>query len=107
MNLTLLETPKPGFVATRPIYLTRLQSVVYHRKYLLFFLFYLDLWVKATQNIAKYPLHYVTYVPAKFEVATSNGLGGDAFTRKYIISPLTLGLQSRSHKILPNTLYIM
>ena len=27
------------------------------------------------------PLHYVTYVPAKFEVATANGLG-DAFTRK-------------------------
>ena len=26
----------------------------------------------------------------KFEVAMSNGLGGDAFTRKYIISPLTL-----------------
>ena len=62
--------------------------------------FDLDLGVKATQNIAKYPLH------AKFEVATSNSLG-DAFTRKYIISPLTLGMQSRSHKILPNTLYIM
>ena len=24
------------------------------------------------------PLHHVTYVPAKFEVATSNSLGGDA-----------------------------
>ena len=28
---------------------------------------------------------YVTYAPAKFEAATSNGLGGYAFTRKYII----------------------
>ena len=26
----------------------------------------------------------MTYVPAKFEVATSNSLGGDAFTRKNI-----------------------
>ena len=33
----------------------------------------------------------MTYVPAKFEVATSIGLG-DAFTRKYIISLLTLTL---------------
>ena len=27
----------------------------------------------------------LTKVSAKFEVATSNGLGGDAFTGKYII----------------------
>ena len=36
---------------------------------------------------------------AKFEVNTTNGLGGDAFTRKYIISLLTLILgqgQSRN-----------
>ena len=45
----------------------------------------LDLGVKVTQNIAQYPLHHVTYAPAEFEVAMSNGLGGDAFTRKYII----------------------
>ena len=45
----------------------------------------LDLWVKVTQNVAQYPLHHMTYAPAKFEVAMSNGLGGDAFTRKYII----------------------
>ena len=30
------------------------------------------------------PLHTVPYAPAKFEVATVNGLG-DAFTKKYII----------------------
>ena len=31
--------------------------------------------------VAQYSLHYVTYAPAKIEVATSNSLGGDAFTR--------------------------
>ena len=40
-----------------------------------------DLGVKVTQNVAQYPLHYVTYLGTKFEVAVSNGLGGDAFTR--------------------------
>ena len=29
----------------------------------------------------QYPLHHVTYSTIKFEVATSNGLGGDKFTR--------------------------
>ena len=53
--------------------------------------FDLDLGVKVTQDVAQYPLHYVTYVPAKCEVATSNSLGGDVFTRKYSIGPLTLG----------------
>ena len=38
-------------------------------------------------NAAQYHKHHVTYmyVPAKFEVVMPNGLGGDAFTRKYII----------------------
>ena len=93
----------------------------------------------------------MTFAPAKFEVATSNSLGEDAFTRKYIIWPwpsgqghtkccpvpssscdlctyrawsyyvksfrrrsiykkiqsLTLTLGSRSHKMLPSTLYIV
>ena len=30
-----------------------------------------------TQNVAQYPLHHVTYAATKFEVATSNRLGGD------------------------------
>ena len=30
-------------------------------------------------------LHHVTYTATKFEVAASNGLEGDAFTREYII----------------------
>ena len=45
-------------------------------------LFDLDLGVKVTRNVAQYPLHHVTYSATKFEVATSKGLGGDAFTRK-------------------------
>ena len=45
----------------------------------------LDLGVKVTQNVAQYPLHHVTYSATKFEVATSKGLGGDAFTRKFNI----------------------
>ena len=36
------------------------------------------------------PAFDLTKASSKFEVATSNSLGGDAFTRKYIISPLTL-----------------
>ena len=69
--------------------------------------FDLDLGVKVTQNVAQYPLHYVTYSATKFEVATSNRLGGDTITRKYNIWPLTLTLGSRSHEMLPSTLYIM
>ena len=41
--------------------------------------------VKVTQNVAQYHLHHVTYAPVNLEVAMSNGLGEDAFTRKYII----------------------
>ena len=48
-------------------------------------LFEFDLSVKVTQNVANYPPHHVTYAPAKFADATSNGLEGYAFTRKYII----------------------
>ena len=47
--------------------------------------FDLDLGVKVTQNVAHYSLHLVTYTATTFEVATSNGLGGDTFTIKYII----------------------
>ena len=43
--------------------------------------FDIDLGVKVTQNVAQYPLHHVTYSTKKFEVAASNGLGGDTFTR--------------------------
>ena len=33
-------------------------------------------------NVAQYPLHHAIYKAAKFEVATSNDLGGDISTRK-------------------------
>ena len=69
--------------------------------------FDLDLGVKLKQDIAQYPLHHVTYAPAKFEAAMSKGGGVDAFRRKYSICPVTLTLGSRSHKRLPSTLYIM
>ena len=48
-------------------------------------LFYLDLGVKVTQDFAKYPLYHETYSDTKFEVATSDGLGGDAFTKIYYL----------------------
>ena len=41
----------------------------------------LDLGFNSTQNVAQYPLHHETYAPAKFEVATAKGLGGDTITR--------------------------
>ena len=44
-----------------------------------------DLGVKVTQNVAQYSLHHVTYAAAKFEAAAANGLGGDTFTRKFIV----------------------
>ena len=33
------------------------------------------------QNFAKYPLHHMTYALAMFEVAMSNGLKSNDFTR--------------------------
>ena len=36
--------------------------------------------MKVTQSVTQYPLYHVTYAPVKFEVATSKGLGADAFT---------------------------
>ena len=44
-------------------------------------IFDLDLGVKVTRNVDQYPLHHVTHQATKFIVATSNGLGGDTFTR--------------------------
>ena len=40
---------------------------------------------KSRMNISKYPLHHVTLSPAKFYIAMSNGLGGDAFTKNTIL----------------------
>ena len=40
-----------------------------------------DLESKVTRNMAQYLLHHMTYLATKFEVATSNSLGADTFTR--------------------------
>ena len=50
-----------------------------------------DLNLGVTQNVAQCPLHHKTYEPAKFEVVMFNGLGGYAFTRKYIMWPWPWG----------------
>ena len=42
---------------------------------------FLDLWDKVKRNAVQFPLHHVTYSALKFEVATSNSLGGNTFTR--------------------------
>ena len=47
--------------------------------------FDLDLEVKATLKATQYPLHDVTYSATRFAVATSNGLGGDTFTRNVTV----------------------
>ena len=46
--------------------------------------FTLTLVLRSRKILPKYPLYRVTYSDAKFEVATSDGLGGNAFTKKYI-----------------------
>ena len=61
-------------------------------------LFDLDVRVKVIRNVAQCPLHHVTYTSTEFEVTTSITLGGEAFTRKFNIWPLTLTLGPRSHE---------
>ena len=62
-------------------------------------LFDLDLLVKVTLNVVQCPLHHVTYAPTEFEVTMLKALGGEAFTRKFNILPLSSTLGSRSHKM--------
>ena len=45
----------------------------------------IDLDIKVTRIVVQYPLHHVTYAPIKVEAVTSKGLGGDAYSTKYII----------------------
>ena len=98
-----MTTPKKTLFLVRPFSFKSLTAVDGKSSHIPAFIFDLDLGI--AQNIAQYPLHYVTFAPAKFEVAMCNSLGGNKLTRKYIICPLTLA--SRSHEILPSTLYIM
>ena len=46
---------------------------------------FVDLGDMVTQNVPKYHQYPVICAPAKFEIATSNGLGGYSFTSKTII----------------------
>ena len=43
-----------------------------HLKEIHYSTFDLGLEVKVAQNVAQYPLQHVAYLPARFEVATSN-----------------------------------
>ena len=61
--------------------------------------------IKVSRNVAQYPLHYMTYVPAKFEVLYVQWFRRRCIYKK--IQYLTLALGSMSHKLLPSTLYIM
>ena len=50
-------------------------------------------------NIIQCPPNHMTYASAKFEVATSNSLREDAFTRKYIMTfVLDLGVKVTSKR---------
>ena len=40
--------------------------------------------VKVTPNVVQCPSNHMTLAPTKIEIAMSNSLGEDAFTRKYI-----------------------
>ena len=42
-------------------------------------------WTLGQGHMKHCPLHHVPYVPAKLKVTMSKCLGGDAFTKKYII----------------------
>ena len=66
-------------------YVKGLGDAIYYKKihYLTFDL-RVELGVKVTQNVAQYPLHHMIYSATKFEVAMSNGLVGDTFTRNTI-----------------------
>ena len=44
-----------------------------------------DLDLQVTRNVTQCPLHHVTYALTEFEVTTSKALGGEAFTRKFIL----------------------
>ena len=54
-------------------------------------------------NVAQYPLNHMAHAPVMFELAATNSLRGDTFTRKNIFF-LSLTLASRSYQVLPNTL---
>ena len=58
-------------------------------------IFYLTL-TQGLGHMKHCPLHYVPYVPAKFDIATANG-EGDAYTRKQVIWPWPQGHGGQGH----------
>ena len=62
----------------------RLGGDEFTRKYIISLLT-LTIVQRQTRNAAQYPLHHMTYAPAKVKAAMSKGLEGDAFTRKFNI----------------------
>ena len=62
-------------------------------------------WPQVSVTPSQIPAFELTKVSAKFEVAMSNRLGKYAFTRKYIISLLTLTLGQGKKETLPSILY--
>ena len=61
-------------------------------------LFDLDLVAKDILNVSQYPLHHVAYLGTNFEVATSNGLGGDTFTRNVTDGRTHAQTDARTHR---------
>ena len=70
----------PMHLQSLKLLLLTVKEEMYLQEYTLY-----DLDVKVTQDVAQYPPDHMTYLPAKFKVATSSSLGEDAFTRKDII----------------------
>ena len=60
--------------------------------------FDIDLEVKVTQNVTQYPLHHVIVASAKFEVATSNGLGEDTITRNLTDRQTGIQMQGQTER---------
>ena len=58
-------------------------------------LFDLDPNVKVPQYFTQFPIHHVIYAPAKFAVASINGLGGDALTRNVMDRPMHAHTEGR------------
>ena len=57
-------------------YIQRFRRICIYKK-IYYLTFYLDLRVEVTRNLVHYPIHHMTYAPAKFKVATAHSLAGD------------------------------
>ena len=78
MEYPLLSEPK-HLQSLKLLTSNSLGGDAFIRKYIISLLT-LTLGQGQTRKVAQYPLHHMTYAPAKFEAGMSNGLGGNAFT---------------------------